>query len=318
LDFGGRISYTGPVAVAALIASVLSLAGVLILLVLQWRRRDPIVALADQVARVREETGAALERRFGDLRAELGQIKGAGERIVELSRGVGELKSILDSPTLKGRFGEFSLEQMLRQALPAAAFEMQAGVGAGARVDAVVKLPEGKLAIDSKLPLETARRLFEATGEERASLEKQFAREVRGHADAIARKYLVQGETLDLALMYVGIEKVYSQIVADPELQEHCWGRRVIPVSPNTLWATLSCFAMAFARVAIEQEARGIVTVLGEFLKEIDGLERELDKLRDHLRNAQNLLDDKVRPKLARVRRALEKPAVERVPEKVP
>jgi len=131
---------------------------------------------------------------------------------------------------------------------------------------------------------------------------------------ALRRSY----ETLDLALMYVGIEKVFSQIIADPELQEYCWGRRVVPVSPNTLWATLSCFAMAFQRVQIEQEARGIVAVLGEFLKEIDALERELDKLRDHLRNAQNLLDDKVRPKLARVRRALEKPAAERVPEKVP
>ena len=308
------------VVVAALVASILSLIGVAVLVALQFRRRDPIVQLADQISRVREDTGEKIDERLRDLRKDFSELQKSGERIRELSEGVTELKGILDSPQMKGKFGEFELEQMLKQTLPAEHYRMQATIGVNRRVDAAILLPEGALPIDSKLPLETARRLFDSAldPKERESLEKKFAAEIRAHVDSIARKYIVEGETVDLALMFVGIEKVFYEIIASDKLQEYCWKNRVIPVSPNTLHATLRCFRMAFSKVKIEQESKPIVQILGQFLREVAVLEAELGKLRNHLRQAQNTLDDQILTKLRRVRNTLETPEVEKVPEHTP
>ncbi len=69
---------------------------------------------------------------------------------------------MLQSPKLRGDFGEFTLEQMLRDLLPSEQYECQAPIGNG-RVDALIRTPYGSLCIDCKFPLDNFRRALQET-----------------------------------------------------------------------------------------------------------------------------------------------------------
>jgi DNA recombination protein RmuC len=108
---------------------------------------------------------------------------------------------------------------MLRQFLPQHNFELQYGFKDGEKVDAIVRLPEGLLPIDSKFPLANFREVLAATGDEaRQKARRQFARDVRKHIDDIAAKYIRPAEgTFDLAFMYIPAENVHYETITLPE-----------------------------------------------------------------------------------------------------
>ncbi len=72
-----------------------------------------------------------------------------------------------------------------------------------------------------------------------------FDRRARKHADSIAEKFILPDEhTLEYALMFVPSEGVYYELLMTSDskhgpLDEYCRGKRVFPVSPNTLYAFL-------------------------------------------------------------------------------
>ena len=92
---------------------------------------------------------------------------------------------------------------MITQAFPKANFHLQYGFKAGNKVDAAIVTSAGILPIDSKFPLENFRALLKADNEvDVSAFRKAFARDVKKHVEAIAKKYILPNEgTLDFALM---------------------------------------------------------------------------------------------------------------------
>jgi DNA recombination protein RmuC len=156
-------------------------------------------------------------------------------------------------------------------------------------VDAVVRLNGKLLPIDSKFPLDAYRRLVD-TGED---CRKAFAQSVRVHTDSIAKKYILPDEdTLDIALMFVPSEGVYyellrSEITAGTPLDEYCRSKRVIPVSPNTLFAHLRVIFMGLRGMQIEENAKRILADLTGLKKHIENFSDVFERMGTHLRNAQ-------------------------------
>src|SRR5207237_1379293 len=118
-------------------------------------------SLTGSIGTVREETRAAIQEKFVQVTDRLGDLKATNERIMEFSRSLDEFQRMLQSPKLRGDFGEFTLEQMLRDLLPAEHWEAQAPIGS-ARVDALIRTPHGALCIDCKFPLDNFRRAPDA------------------------------------------------------------------------------------------------------------------------------------------------------------
>src|SRR5947207_1616487 len=118
-------------------------------------------SLTGSIGTVREETRAAIQEKFVQVTDRLGDLKATNERIMEFSRSLDEFQRMLQSPKLRGDFGEFTLEQMLRDLLPAEHWECQAPIGS-ARVDAIIRTPYGALCIDCKFPLDNFRRALDA------------------------------------------------------------------------------------------------------------------------------------------------------------
>ncbi|MGC1105555.1 MAG: DNA recombination protein RmuC [Candidatus Acidiferrales bacterium] len=226
---------------------------------------------------------------FKDMTAGIAELRSTSEKIMQVSEEIGELTDILSSPKLRGDFGEFELENALKDLIPADHYEIKANVN-GALADAAILLKEGKLCIDSKFPLDNYRKASDTalSDEERRIAESKFLGDVRNHIDTIAAKYIVPGITLDIAFMYVPAESVYYQILLDSTIQEHCRNCKVLAVSPNTLYAYLQVLAIGFRGMKLQDAAKKIETVLLKLKYEFDHFKENFRVLGSHLQHAQD------------------------------
>ena len=134
------------------------------------------------------------------------QIGAVHEQSRGLSLATQSLENVLGGTKTRGLLGEVTLQRLLEDSLPPTQFAMQYRFNSGECADAVIFLRDKKLmAIDSKFPLDAFRRI----GSDGEEARRACATAVKGHADAIARKYIAPNEgTRDLALMFVPSENV--------------------------------------------------------------------------------------------------------------
>jgi DNA recombination protein RmuC len=135
-------------------------------------------------------------------------------------------------------------------------------------VDAVLKLGDRMVPIDSKFPLERFQRLYgeDLTEDQKVKLKKEFANDVKKLIDNIAAKYIKPDQgTYDFALMYIPSETVYYEMVTRDEnldgassIIEHAKKKKVIPVSPNSFYAYLQVIVFGLKGMEIEKSARDI------------------------------------------------------------
>jgi DNA recombination protein RmuC len=164
-------------------------------------------SIRGEVDKKLSETIAKNFKSFDAVSKRLEELQQVTGQVVSLSQGVRDLGKILESPKLRGAMGEFQLGEMLRQILPSDVYEEQFAIDGKSKetVDAVIKLKEGFLCIDSKFPLNNARALLEdnLSEEETKAARKAFANDVRNMAESISRKYIIPDRTLDFALMFI-------------------------------------------------------------------------------------------------------------------
>ena len=279
----------------------------------------------DVVQRSQASVGERLDntaRVVGDVQRGLGELREATAKVFEVGRSVNQLHDILKAPKLRGGFGELLLGDLLAQVLPAEHIALQHGFKSGERVDAAIKLGDGLVPIDAKFPLEDFRRLLDATDDDgRARARKAFVARVRKHVDDVAAKYVVPDEgTYDFALMYIPAENVfYEAIVRDEgrELASYALEQKVIPVSPNTLYAYLQAIVLGLRGLRIESQAQEMMSQLGRLAGDLGKLREDMRLVGKHLGNAQQVFASAER-KLDRFEQRLavatgdEPPAVER------
>lgn len=196
-----------------------------------------------------------------DIELRLRQLATQSENIERIGGNIVELSELLRPPKLRGALGEMFLEAALGQILPHAMYECQYKFPDGKRVDAVVKLADRLLPIDSKFPLESFERLSESPEDKRVL--SAFNRTLKKHIDDIAEKYVrpVEGTT-ELAVMYIPSEAVYYQFVSSEDLDglQYALGKRIIPSSPGHLYAFLTSLMVAYGpmspSVGQDEEAR--------------------------------------------------------------
>jgi DNA recombination protein RmuC len=227
------------------------------------------------------------------VRERLTGLEEAAARIFEIGKDLASLQEILQPPKMRGGVGEVLLENLLREILPGAHFEMQYRFRNGTMVDAVIRL-EGRLVpIDSKFPLEGFQAISRAeTDEERARARREFLRQVQAHIKTIADKYILPDEgTFNFALMYVPAESVYYEAVVRSDdagsLQSYAWERHVMPVSPTTFHAYLLAIVHGLKGLQVERQAAQIREGLARLALDFDRIRQPMTTLGNQLRNAQ-------------------------------
>ena len=222
---------------------------------------------------------------FVEIENKLGQLEIQAKNIESVGRDIGSLSELLRPPQLRGGLGEIFLENLLGQILPQALFETQYRLSGGQRVDAVVKLADRLLPIDSKFPLSAFEQLAE--NPEAKDAQKEFVRTFRKHVDSISLKYIRPDEnTTDIAVMYIPSEAVYFRFVAghDRDGLEYALSKKIIPSSPGHLYAFLASFSAMYKEAGLAADSRRLVAGINALSEALARLSRLHDRIESSAR----------------------------------
>jgi DNA recombination protein RmuC len=251
----------------------------------------------------------------------LGKVDEATAQMNERAKDFQRFEQLLRPPKARGGVGELMLERLLADVLPASKFSTQHTFRSGERVDAVIRLDGMLIPIDAKYPQDNFQRFVEADDDQARALHaRAFARDVKGHIDAIASKYIRPDEgTCEFAFMYLPTEGVYYELVCnriggDANPVEHAHRRKVIPVSPGSFYAYLLTLAQGFKGLQIEEHAREVMTYVADLQHDFDKFKGDFETLGRHLGHAQAKYGDSEK-RLSRFETKLERATESDLPE---
>ncbi|HET9324419.1 MAG TPA: DNA recombination protein RmuC [Gaiellaceae bacterium] len=219
----------------------------------------------------------------------LGKLDGTAAQMLQKAADLGRLEQALRPPKARGGVGEILLANLLRDMLPADAYRLQHTFRSGERVDAVVRVDK-LLPVDAKFPLDNFERLVTADESDRELHEKAFARDVKGHIDAISGKYIRPAEgTFDFAFMYLPSESVYYELVCGKTgaLSAYALSKRVFPVSPSTFHAYLVMVTQGLRALQIERHAQDVMAFCAQIGKDFERFRGDFEVVGKHIANAQ-------------------------------
>jgi len=236
---------------------------------------------------------------LGELHSQIGELQGTNKQMLQVGTEVRRLQDILSSPKLRGQMGEWSLENLLAQILPKDSYKLQYSFKDGKTVDALIQLADFSVSIDAKFPLPDFEKVVTAeTDEERTRLRKQFLKGVTTHIDKIASDYIRPAEgTLDFAIMYIPAENIYYETIVKyagetQDILQYSLDKKVIPVSPNLLYAYLMTVVMGLHGLQIEKQAAEIRQNLKRLNASFADFINNWDILGKHIRNAYSQYDE--------------------------
>jgi DNA recombination protein RmuC len=235
-------------------------------------------------------------RVVGNVQHSLGGLEEANRKIYEVGKDIASLQEILKAPKLRGGLGEFFLEDLLAQILPPQHFSTQHCFRSGEKVDAVIKLGASLVPVDAKFPLENFKRMVEAaTDDDKGRARRQFVADVKKHVDAVAGKYILPDEgTYDFALMYIPAENVYYETIikddapGEKSISHYAMTKRVVPVSPNSLYAYLQAIVLGLKGMKIEDRAKEIIHYLSRLQGDFGKFREEFALVGKHLGHVQS------------------------------
>ncbi len=233
------------------------------------------------------------------LNKQIGELQGTNKQMMQIGTEVRRLQDILSSPKLRGQMGEWSLENLLATILPKDSYTLQYTFKDGKTVDALIKLTDFSVPVDAKFPLPGFEKVVKTEEEaEKTKLRRQFLKDVNNHIDKIASDYIRPAEgTLDFAIMYIPAENIYYETIVKylgetHDILQYCFDKKVIPVSPNLLYAYLMTVAMGLHGLQIEKQAAEIRQNLKRLNSSFADFGGTWDILGKHLRNAYSQYDE--------------------------
>ena len=180
------------------------------------RQSDFARLISERLEGLQHRVGQGLEastRHQGEhltkLNERLAVIDAAQKKLTDLTGEVVGLKDILSNKQARGAYGQGRIEAIIRDGLPGGSYEFQATLSNRTRPDCLVRLPgdERCLVVDAKFPLEGFTLFREAKSDEaRLKAAQRVRADIGVHVRDLAEKYLIPGETQDMALMFVPAE----------------------------------------------------------------------------------------------------------------
>ena len=235
-------------------------------------------------------------RVFGDVKGSLGKLDEASQRIFEVGRDISGLKQILQAPKVRGGLGELFLENLLSQMLPTEHYVLQHQFKSGIKVDAAIRLGGSLIPVDAKFPLPAFQRILDAHDDaERKAARSLFTKDVRKRIDEVSKYILPDEGTFDFALMYIPAENVYYEVITregEESIADYALARKVIPVSPNTMYAYLQAIVLGLRGMKIEENAKEIRDSLGRLKGDLGRFKEHFDTLGRHLNNSKGKYDE--------------------------
>jgi DNA recombination protein RmuC len=241
--------------------------------------------LGQSMQATRQHTSDSLQK----LNERLVAIDGAQKNITELASQVTSLQSVLTNKQQRGAFGQGRMEIIVQDGLPKGCYQFQLTLSNHSRPDCAIFLPDQRpLVIDAKFPLEALIAHREARSEdERRHAAARVRADINRHVGDIAQKYLIRGETQELALMFVPSESVYLELhECFDDLVQKAMRAQVVIVSPALLMLAISVIQQIQKDARMRAAADQIHTEVGHLMDDLKRMHERVLKLQQHFGQA--------------------------------
>lgn len=224
---------------------------------------------------------------FSSVLERLSKIDEAQKKIDILSNDIVSLQSVLTDKKTRGIFGEVNLKHILSSVFGENnkhIYQLQYPFNNGVIADCVLFAPEplGRIAIDSKFPLENYQIMVDKNNDVgvRSSAEKLFKSDMKKHIDAIAGKYIIPGETTDQAILFLPAEAIFAELNAyHQDLIDYAYKKKVWITSPTTLISTLTTLQILIKNIERDKYTKVIHQELRLLDEEFKRYKERWDKL---------------------------------------
>ena len=288
------------IAVGAVLVACVALGILAVMLSRSRSAAAPQAALMDQLAHDQSEAAARLEAMIGLLakgqsqlqhavNERLAVIDSAQKNITALASQVTSLQNVLANKQSRGAFGQGRMEAIIEDSLPKGSYEFQATLSNRTRPDCCVFLPDSRpLVIDAKFPLEAVTAYRDAkTDDGRKAAAQRLRADVGKHVGDIAGKYLIPGETQEMAFMFVPSESVYAELHEDfDDVVQKAFRAKIVIVSPSLLMLAVQLVRQSQRDARMREAADQIRDEVGRLIKDVGLLGDRIRKLQNHFSQA--------------------------------
>jgi DNA recombination protein RmuC len=241
--------------------------------------------LGQSMHTTRQHTADSLQK----LNERLVVIDGAQKNITELASQVTSLQSVLTNKQQRGAFGQGRMEIIVQDGLPKGCYQFQFTLSNHSRPDCAVFLPDQRpLVIDAKFPLEAVTAFRDARNDdERRQAAARVRQDIGRHVGDIAQKYLIRGETQELALMFVPSESVYLELhEAFDDVVQKAMRAQVVIVSPALLMLAISVIQQIQKDARMREAADQIHAEVGHLMDDLKRMHERVLRLQQHFGQA--------------------------------
>jgi DNA recombination protein RmuC len=267
--------------------------------VLSGRQAELARAVSERLDAVTHRIGQSMQsstqstmENLAKLNERLAVIDGAQKNITDLASQVTSLRQVLANKQARGAFGQGRMEAIVQDGLHKDSYKFQHTLSNGKRPDCAVFLPndDRPLIIDAKFPLEAITALHEARSEEQKdAAARRIRQDVTRHVTDIAERYLLPGETQDMALMFVPSESVYAELYDGfDDLIQKAYRVQVVLVSPSLLMLAIQVMQQIQKDARMRDAAHEIRTEVGHLMDDLGRLNERVLNLQKHFGQANN------------------------------
>jgi DNA recombination protein RmuC len=242
-------------------------------------------AVSVRLGHAMDEATRQTVQRLQSLHERIAVIDNAQKNLADLSGQVTSLRDVLGNKQARGAFGQSRMEMIVADSLPKELFAFQYTLSNNTRPDCVIFLPDQRpIVIDAKFPLEAITAFRQArSDEDRLRAAQRLRQDIGKHISDIAGKYLLPGETQEMALMFVPSESVYADLYDGfDDLVQKAYRARVVMVSPSLLMLAIQVMQQILKDARMREAADLIRTEVGRLVDDVNRLQERALKLQQH------------------------------------
>jgi len=229
-----------------------------------------------------------------DVTERLTKLDETNKQVMGFAEQLQSLENILKNPKQRGILGEYFLETLLKNVFAPSQYQMQYKFADGEIVDAIIRVRENIIPIDSKFSLENYNKILaEKDPARHEQLEKQFKQDLKNRIDETSKYIRPTEGTTDFAFMFIPSEGIYYDLLINQvgavkvntrDLIEYAFNeKKVIIVSPTSFYAYLQTVIHGLRKMQIEEQTK-------EIIKNVQRLQQHLLAYDDYLKRMGNNL----------------------------
>tara|TARA_B100001741_G_scaffold124705_1_gene102628 strand:+ start:820 stop:1647 length:828 start_codon:yes stop_codon:yes gene_type:complete len=216
-----------------------------------------------------------LQNKLAEVSSDLNKIE---NDLSEFKPSMNELNRFLGGNTSTGKLGEWNLESIVRDVLPANTYEFQAQINPETteKADCAVTNSEGLIIpIDSKFYQGQYQNYHEAGSKtERSKVLQSLKRTILSDAESISEKYILRNSTSNYVVLYIASEKIIDLVTQIDNLRQECLtDKNTLILGPNALAGFLDTVRLGHYAIKMNENAKKVantVNILNEEFKKFD------------------------------------------------